>query len=47
MRGRGGDGFGAVITLHLMEFTHDLCLPLQRLTYQEALADEASPEKGH
>jgi len=47
MGGRRIDRLGAVIALHPVEFAHHLGLSFQRLADQQALADEARPEKGH
>jgi hypothetical protein len=42
----GGHRLGAAITLHLVEFAHELGALVEGLAHHQAFADEACPKEG-
>jgi hypothetical protein len=45
--GGGGNRLGAVISLHLVEFAHELRALVEGVAHHQAFADETCPKEGH
>jgi hypothetical protein len=43
---RGGNRLGAALTLHLVEFAHELGPLVERAAHYQAFADETCPKQG-